>query len=221
MLVKDIMTRNPITATPETTHKQATEIMREHGIHHLPIVDRRGKLAGIVVESDLFQAQPSPATTLSIYEIHSLLSSLKLQQIMRRPVYTTQPGCPLEEAARLMQTKNIGCLPVLDGEELVGIVTDTDIFKTLVALLGGGEEGARITVEVENRPGILAQVAQVVADVGGNIISTIAWHQGGRSYITVKERGADFSQLNAALERVPARVITLLQHPECDSEQKG
>src|SRR5690554_5892888 len=118
MLVKDIMTPNPITATPETTHKQASELMREHHIHHLPIVDKRGKLVGIVVESDLYQAQPSPATTLSIYEIHSLLSRLELKQIMRRPVYTTSPGCPLEEAARLMQAQRIGCLPVLDGEAL-------------------------------------------------------------------------------------------------------
>jgi len=218
MLVRDMMTPNPITATPDTTHKQATELMREHHIHHLPLLDRRGKLAGIVVESDLFQAQPTPATTLSIYEIHSLLSGLKLHEIMRQPVYTTRPDCPLEEAARLMQVQNIGCLPVLDGETLVGIVTDTDIFKTLVALLGGGEQGARLTVEVEDRPGILGQVAQAVADVGGNIISAIAWHQGGRSFITVKERGADVARLGPALERVPARVVNLLERPECGQE---
>jgi acetoin utilization protein AcuB len=221
MLVRDMMTRNPITATPETTHKQATELMREHHIHHLPIVDRRGKLVGILVESDLYQAQPSPATTLSIYEIHSLLSSLKLQEIMRSPVITTRPDCPLEEAARLMQTHKIGCLPVLDGEELVGIVTDTDIFKTLVVLLGGGEEGARITLEVEDRPGILARTAQAIADVGGNIISTIAWHQGDKSYITIKERGADFAKLSAALEGLPVRVVNLLERPACNEESSG
>lgn len=221
MLVKDMMTPNPITATPDTTHKQASDLMREHHIHHLPIVDRHGKLAGIIVESDLFQAQPTPATTLSIYEIHSLLSSLKLKQIMRRPVYTTGPDCPLEEAARLMHQHNIGCLPVLDGDALVGIVTDTDIFKTLVTLLGGGEQGARFTVEVEDRPGSLAQVAQAIADLGGDIISAITWHQGSKSYVTIKERGADFAQLSAALERLPARVVNLLEHPQCGDEPMG
>lgn len=217
MLVKDMMTPNPVTATPDTTHKQATELMREHQIHHLPIVNRQGKLVGIIVESDLFQAQPSPATTLSIYEIHSLLSSLKLQQIMRHPVYTTHPDCPLEEAARLMHQHNIGSLPVLDGDELVGIVTDTDIFKTLVTLLGGGEEGARITVEVEDRPGVLAQFAQAIADVGGNIISAITWHQGGRSFITIKERGADFAKLSAVIEQLSVRVVNLAERPQCDN----
>jgi len=221
MLVKDMMTPNPITATPETTHKQATELMREHHIHHLPIVDRRGALVGIIVESDLFQAQPSPATTLSIYEIHSLLSALKLQQIMRSPVYTTHPDCPLEEAARLMHQHNIGCLPVLEGGAVVGIVTDTDIFKTLVALLGGGEAGARITVEVEDRPGVLAQLTQAIADVGGNIISAITWHQEGKSYITIKETGADFAQLCAVVERVSARVVNLLEHPQCEDTPTG
>lgn len=217
MLVKDMMTPNPVTATPDMTHKQATELMREHQIHHLPIVNRQGKLVGIIVESDLFQAQPSPATTLSIYEIHSLLSSLKLQQIMRHPVYTTHPDCPLEEAARLMHQHNIGSLPVLDGDELVGIVTDSDIFKTLVTLLGGGEEGARITVEVEDRPGVLAQFAQAIADVGGNIISAITWHQGGRSFITIKERGADFAKLSAVIEQLSVRVVNLAERPQCDN----
>jgi len=221
MLVKDIMTPNPITATPETTHKQASELMREHHIHHLPIVDKRGKLVGIVVESDLYQAQPSPATTLSIYEIHSLLSRLELKQIMRRPVYTTSPGCPLEEAARLMQAQRIGCLPVLDGEALVGIVTDTDIFKTLATLMGAGEDGARMTLEVADQPGHLAKVAQAIADVGGNIISAITWHQGGKAYITIKERGADFARLSDALSRLDARVIDLQQHPHCEQGPTG
>ncbi len=102
MLVKDRMTLNPITALPETTHKQAVELMREHNIHHLPIVDKRGRLVGIVVEEDLYAAQPSPATTLSIYEIHSLLSKLELKEIMQRPVYTVTGECSLEEAAGLM-----------------------------------------------------------------------------------------------------------------------
>ena len=102
MLVQDRMTANPITVSPETTHKQAAEVLREHDIHHLPVVDNHGKLVGIVVEEDLLAAQPSPATTLSIYEIHGLLSRLKLKDIMTHPVHTTTPDCPLEEAARLM-----------------------------------------------------------------------------------------------------------------------
>lgn len=95
------MSSSPITALPETTHKQATELMHEHNIHHLPIVDKRSRLVGIIVEEDLYSAQPSPATTLSIYEIHSLLSKLQIKEIMRHPVYTVNSDCTLEEAAGL------------------------------------------------------------------------------------------------------------------------
>src|SRR3990172_7851989 len=148
MLVKDRMTLNPVTILPETTHKQASELMREHRIDHLPVVDRQGHLVGIVVHEDLLSAQPSPATTLSIYEIHSLLTKLQVKEIMIHPVHTVQGDYPLEEAARLMLTYNVGCLPVMEQDRLVGIITDADIFATFVALLGGGEEGARFTVRM-------------------------------------------------------------------------
>ena len=91
------MSVNTVTARPETTHKQAVELMRENNIHHPPIVDKDGRSVGIVVEDDLFHAQPTPATTLSIYEIHSLLSRLQLKEIMRHPVHSVTPDCPLRK----------------------------------------------------------------------------------------------------------------------------
>jgi acetoin utilization protein AcuB len=217
MLVKDRMTLNPITATPETTHKQAAELMREHKIHHLPIIDKQGKLVGIVVEEDLLAAQPSPATTLSIYEIHSLLSKLELKQIMRHPVWTTTLDCPLEEAARLMLREGIGCLPIMKDDKVVGIISDTDIFDALVNLSGGGVEGARFTLEVPDKPGILAQVAKAVAEAGGNIISATTWRskkEEEQPHITIKERGADFETLKRALDKIPeTKVIDLREKP--------
>lgn len=216
MLVKDHMAQNPITATPETTHKQAAELMREHGIHHLPVVDRDGKLVGIVAEEDLLAAQPSPATTLSIYEIHGLLSKLQIKEIMSRPVETTTPDCPLEEAARLMLSKDVGCLPVMQGNALVGIITDTDIFEALVTLLGGGREGARFTLHLPDKPGMLAQVAQTVAEAGGNIVSVTSWHskEDGKAYITIKEQGASYITLKAMLEALQeVEVIDLREKP--------
>lgn len=202
MLVQDRMTPNPITLPPEATHKQAAETLREHNIHHLPIVDKSGKLVGIVVEEDLLAAQPSPATTLSIYEIHGLLSRLKLKDFMSHPVHTITPDCPLEEAARLMLTHGIGCLPVMENDRLVGLITDTDIFTTLVDLLGGGQEGARFTLNLPNRPGTLAKVAQIVADSGGNIVSVTTWHceSDDKACVTIKEQGADFDVLKQALD---------------------
>lgn len=223
MLVKDRMTPNPITVSPETTHKQAAELMREHKVHHLPIIDRHGKLVGIVVEEDLLAAQPSPATTLSIYEIHGLLSQLQLKEIMRHPVYTTTADCPLEEAARLMLNQEIGCLPVMEGDQIIGIITDTDIFEALVMLLGGGKEGARFTLHVPNRPGVLAKVAQAVAETGGNIVSVIAWsdESGRETYLTIKEQGANFEQLKRELDALDAEVVDVRQKPACQQQLYG
>jgi acetoin utilization protein AcuB len=213
MLVKDRMTPNPLTITPETTHKQATELIREHNIHHLPVVDKQGRLVGIVIEQDLLAAQPSPATTLSIYEIHGLLSKLEVKQIMSHPVYTTTQDCPLEEAARLMLSKGIGSLPVLEDGKVVGIITDTDIFDSLVTLLGGGEEGARFTLLVPDKPGILAQIAQTVANAGGNIISATCWRskQDGKAYITIKEQGAKFDTLKQTLPLIEDTTLVRIQ----------
>ncbi len=201
MLVSDRMTPNPVTAMPEATHKQAAELMRAHDIHHLPVVTKEGRLVGIVTEADLLAAQPSPATTLSIYEIHALLSKLKLKDIMARPVITTTPDCPLEDAARLMLDNDIGCLPVMDDNRLIGLITDTDIFQSLVTFLGGGQEGARFTLDLPDKPGVLAQVARTVAEAGGNIISVTTWKRKAdqRAYITIKEQGADYAALKRAL----------------------
>ena len=223
MLVKDRMTLNPITATPETTHKQAAELMREHKIHHLPLIDKQGKLVGIVVEQDLLAAQPSPATTLSIYEIHGLLSKLQLKQIMSHPVFTITQDCPVEEAASLMLRESVGCLPVIDNDRVIGIITDTDIFSTLVTLLGGGRDGARFTVHLPDKPGMLAKLAQIVADAGGNIISVTTWNslEDDKAYITIKEQGAAFEQLKPALDAFDAEVIDLKAKPGCQQNQYG
>lgn len=217
MLVKDLMTPNPLTVTPDTTHRQASELIEEHGVNHVPVVDRRGHLVGIIVQDDLYGAQPSPATTLSIYEIHSLLSKLQIKEIMRHPVYTVDPNCSLEEAANLMVQHDIGCLPVMDQDRVVGIITDTDIFRAFITLLGGEREGARFTLHLADKPGVLAKVAQAVADAGGNIIAVTTWHsrEDGRAYISIKEQGADFVQLSAALEAVDAEVLDVRETPIC------
>lgn len=223
MLVKDCMTPNPLTITPDSTHKKASELLREHNIHHLPVVNKEGKLVGILVEEDLIAAQPSAATTLSIYEIHSLLSKLQVNQIMSRPVFTITPECPLEDAARLMLNEDIGCLPVMENDRVVGIITDTDIFKALAMLLGGGNEGARFTLNLPNEPGILAKVAQMVADAGGNIVSVTTWDSqlDGKAYVTIKEQGADFTQLKPALDDSDFEVIDVRETPDCAQHQYG
>src|SRR5512147_1058007 len=124
MFVRSYMTRNPITVSPDANFPQAISLVRKHKIRHLPVLEN-DRLVGIVVEKDLLSNQPSPATTLSVYEIYSLLETLRVRQIMSRPVITVEGDCPVEEAARIMLENKISCLPVMEGEKLIGIITET------------------------------------------------------------------------------------------------
>ena len=151
MFVKNFMTYNPVVISPDDNFPQAMNVIRKRKIRHLPVIER-DKLVGIVVEKDLLSNQPSPATTLSLYEIYSLLETLRIRQIMSRPVITVAGDCPLEEAARIMVENKISCLPVMEGDKLVGIITETDVFKVLVEVLGGKEDGVRLTL-ASARPG--------------------------------------------------------------------
>jgi acetoin utilization protein AcuB len=210
MLVGEIMTPNPITVTPDTSHRKAFELMQEHHISQLPVVDN-GKLVGIVSKADLLSTQPSPATSLSIHEIYSLLEKLRVGQFMTHPVYTVEEDCPLEEAAKLMIDYHLGSMPIVRGEQLVGIVSETDMFETLIDVLGGGETGIRFTVAVENVPGKLAEIANAVYQAGGNILSTVRHQRRGEQScgLTIKETGADFDELRQALSDLGAEIIDI------------
>ncbi len=182
MLVRERMTVNPIVVHPETTFEDALQLLREKKIRRLPVVDKQGHLVGIVVEKDLLYASPSPATSLSVFEIHYLLAKLTLKDIMTKRVITVEEDCPLEEAARIMVDHKIGSLPIVRGNEVVGIITETDIFRTMAEALGGREKGLRITVHIGESKGQLAKLTTSIAASGGNIISLVVFHGADASY---------------------------------------
>jgi len=170
MLVKDKMSKPVITITPETSVQEALQIMREKKIRRLPVMEGK-KLVGIVTERDLLYASPSPATTLSIQEMHYWLSKLRVKEIMKTPVITVDENAPIEEAARLMADNKIGGLPVTKDGEVVGIITESDLFKVFTEMLAAREEGVRITLLVPERKGVLASITKAIASRGGNIVS--------------------------------------------------
>ena len=135
MLIKDRMTRSPITAPPEMPMQEALKLMRERGIRRLPVVDKKGKLVGIVSDRDLLHASPSDATSLSVWELNYLLSKVTLKELMTTPVITVTPETPVQEAARIMAEKKIGGLPVVQAGKVVGVITETDLFQVLLELL--------------------------------------------------------------------------------------
>lgn len=171
MLVKDRMTAKPFIIAPDTSVAEALSLMRQNSVRRLPVVDKKGHLVGIVSEKDLLYASPSPATSLSVYEIGYLLSKLKVEEIMTKKVITVVPMAPIEEAARIMVDNKIGGLPVMEGERLVGIITETDVFKTILEMLGARESGVRITISVRDEPGTLGRITGAIASHGGDIIA--------------------------------------------------
>lgn len=170
MLVRDRMTLNPVTITPEVSVTDALRLMSERKIRRLPVVDAQGGVVGIVSDRDLLLASPSPATTLAIWEIHELLAKLTVEKIMTREVIMVQEDTPLEEAARVMADSRIGGLPVLRGNTLVGIISESDLFKTLLQLLGGRRPGVRITVATSGAKGTLAEITSAIYEAGGDIV---------------------------------------------------
>ena len=141
MLVGERMTKDPIVIRDDTPIDKALKIMRENKVRRMPVLNDKGALVGIVSERDLLFASPSPATTLSIYELHYLMSRIKVADVMTEEVITVTEDTPLLEAARVMVDKRIGGLPVERKGELVGIITETDLFKIFLEMLEAQEMG--------------------------------------------------------------------------------
>jgi acetoin utilization protein AcuB len=171
MLVQEHMSRNPITIRPSTSLHEALRVMREANVRRLPVLNEKGKLVGIVLEKDLLYASPSPATSLSVHELNYLVAKIKIEDLMTREVVTVCEDCPLEEAARIMADNDIGGLPVMRDDTLVGMITESDLFKTFLELLGARTPGLRVTVEMHEGKGVLAQLTHEIAERGGNIVS--------------------------------------------------
>ncbi len=208
MLVKERMSTHPITIEPDTSVTEALSFMRQNRVRRLPVIDRHGNLLGIVSEKDLLYASPSPATSLSVYEIGYLLSKLKVKEIMTREVITVCPDCPIEEAARIMVDHKIGGLPVVEDGRLVGIITETDLFKVFLEMLGAREQGLRVSVAVRNEPGSLARLASAIAGQGGDILSLGTFYGEDRSHgrITMKVRGITEDQVRTAVQQADAEL---------------
>jgi acetoin utilization protein AcuB len=171
MLVGKRMTRNPITLTPEVPINDALALMREKNARRMPVVNKLGKLVGVVTYNDLMHASPSPVTSLSMWEVTYLLSKVTVQEVMKKSIVTATEDMPLEEAACLIAERRISCLPVMRGDELVGIITETDIFQVFLELMSAREKAVRLTVFAPNVKGSLAQISSAIYSHGGFILT--------------------------------------------------
>jgi acetoin utilization protein AcuB len=211
MLVGERMTKHVLTITQEVPVSDALTLMHKEKIRRLPVVDKRNHLVGIVSESDLLNAQPSEATTLSVWEIASLLNKITVERVMTRKVATVTEDTPIEEAARIMADMKIGGLPVMKGDKIVGIITETNLFRIFLELLGARSEGTRVSVMVRDEVGGFARLTSAVRDCGGNIIAFVstAGDAVGYGQITMKVSGVKKDVLKKALLPLVDKIIDI------------
>lgn len=172
MFVRDYMTTSPITIPEDTSLTEALKIMQKRKIHQLPVMSvNSGKLVGLVTERELLKASPSPATTLSVYEMNDLLSKMTVKNVLVKDPILVGSSYTIEEAALQMREHSIRCLLVVDDNELRGIITQTDVFEALIRTFGLHRAGVRLVLEMENKVGALADVLLVVKEHGLNVLA--------------------------------------------------
>ena len=177
MLVKDWMTREVISVDEDVSIMKASALMREKGFQHLPVL-RRGRLIGIVSDRDLKEAHPSKATTLDIHELYYLLDKLKVEKVMSKNPHTLGGHETTEKAAALMLKYDISALPVVDQKgDLQGIITKGDVFRAMVSVSGIYQAPLQLCVEVEDRPGAIREVTDVIRAYGGRMVSMISTYE--------------------------------------------
>lgn len=209
MLIGDRMSRPVISVHPDLPIQDALNLMHKEHIRRLPVVSERGELVGIIAERDLLQASPSNATSLSVWELNYLIGKVTVGEIMTREVITITEDAPLEEAARIMADSKIGGLPVIRENNVVGIITETDLFKVFLELAGARESGVRLTALVPDVPGELADLTKIIFDLGGNIVAlgTFLGDCSENREVTVKVTDVDAQVLKEAIEPVIERVV--------------
>ncbi|MBR0461418.1 MAG: CBS domain-containing protein [Erysipelotrichaceae bacterium] len=179
MFVKDKMTRNPVTISPDDVVSSAVDIFDKCDFHRLPVVDRSNHVVGLITEALVAENVPSKATSLSIHEINYLLNKTTIADIMLKDIATISPDNLLEEAADVMIKSDIFTLPVVDQGFLVGVITQKDIFSAFIEVQGYYNKGTRIVVAIEeDHPGILKDIATILSDENISITHLVVERNG-------------------------------------------
>jgi acetoin utilization protein AcuB len=210
MLVGERMSHPVISINADLPVVDALNLMKRERIRRTPVV-RDGKMIGIVSDKDLLNASPSPATSLSVWEMNYLLSKIKVKDVMTKNVLTVAEDTPIEEAARIMADNKIGGLPVMRDDHIVGIITETDLFKIFLELMGAREPGVRMSVLILDKPGQLARLTNAIANLSGNIIAfgQFTGEDPSNREVTFKVSGLDAEQLRSEIEPIVERVLDI------------
>ena len=203
MFVSDWMTKKVFVVSPNDSISEAARITKEKKIKHLPVV-KGSRIVGILSDRDIKEYVPSKATSLDVYELHYLLARTKVKEVMKKKIFTTSPDTPIEEVALIMHDNNIGCLPVIDKNDLIGIISDRDIFQVLVDITGIRHGGHRVFMLIEDKPGSIKDVADIIRKHGYNLKSVLTSYEGvkeGLRAVVIRMKGkGNFKGMKAELQ---------------------
>jgi acetoin utilization protein AcuB len=215
--MREKINKNPVTIGPEASFYEARALIHDKGIRHLPVVDKSGHLLGIVTDRDIREAAPSDATLLSVQELHYLLGKLKVSSFMtpKEKLITITPDTIIEEAVQLMHDHKIGCLPVVEGDKLYGIFTETDALAHLVDVFGLKEKGTRLTIALEDKPGTMLDALEVMKRHNVNIISVVtpSFMVEGKRIAAMRIRTEDYKKIVEELEKKGFEVLSIGKWP--------
>lgn len=174
MLVQEWMTKEVVTITPDTSMMKASRLMKDKKVRRLPVVDDNNRVVGIISDRDVKEASPSKATTLDMHELYYLLSELKIKDIMTKTPICAEATDSVEGVALVLMERGFGGMPVVDKErKLVGIITESDIFRVLVSITGVNSGGMQLAFELPTQRGTLRPVLDTLRDNGGSIVSVL------------------------------------------------
>ena len=214
MYVKNYMSTDLVTITPDTTVIKALDLMRQHDIHRLPVVVK-GQLVGLLTESVIAKNSPSTATSLSVHELNYLLNKTTAADIMIRRVITTSPDALLEQAASEMRNMDVGVLVVMDHAQLVGIITDKDIFEAFIDINGYYTPGTRFVVEVEDdKIGILEDLGETTAKHNWSITPMNVYHLDDKTNVVVHVDTQDSEEVARVFQEKGYKVSGVFVKPE-------
>jgi acetoin utilization protein AcuB len=211
MLVKNRMSQPIITVEPDMSIMEALNLMKTKNIRRTPVVDAKGKLIGIVSDNDLLNAGPSQATSLSVWEINYLVGKITVKKVMSTTVLTVSEDTPIEEAARIMVDNKVGGLPVMKDKTIVGIITESDLFKILLELMGARESGVRATALIPEKLGELDEITHAIAQAGGSFISFGQFNgdDDDNRVVTFKVSGMDEEAVKTAVSPLVNKIVDI------------
>jgi len=215
--MREKIQKSPVTISPEASFYEARNLIHEKGIRHLPVVDKKNSLVGIVTDRDIREAAPSDATLLSVQELNYLLGKLKVSSFMtpKAKLITITPDTLIEEAVQLMHDNKIGCLPIVEAGKLYGIFTETDALDHLVDIFGFKQKGTRLTVVLEDKPGSLLGILEVFKKHNISVISIVtpSFLVEGKRISAIRIKTEKYKDVVADLEKAGYDVLSIGKWP--------